>query len=65
MKTFFFVSQVISFTRKKQISKNIADTTFKEHTLCTVVEDANAVSMVSLRVNIFSFKYSTIPRADK
>ena len=28
-KTFFFVSQVPSFTLTKQTSKNVADTTFK------------------------------------
>ena len=29
IKTFFLVSQVLAFRRKKQISKNVADTTFK------------------------------------
>ena len=28
-KTFFLVSQVLSFTRKEQTSKNVAGTTFK------------------------------------
>ena len=28
-KTFFLVSQVLSFRRKKQTTKNVADTTFK------------------------------------
>ena len=28
-KTFFLVSQVLSFRRKKQTSKNVVDTTFK------------------------------------
>ena len=28
-KTFFLVSQVLSFTHTKQTSKNVADTTFK------------------------------------
>ena len=30
-KTFFFVSRVLSFRRKKQISKNEADATFKQN----------------------------------
>ena len=29
IKTFFLVSQVLSFTHTKQTSKNVADTTFK------------------------------------
>ena len=29
LKTYFFVSQVLSFWHTKQTSKNVADTTFK------------------------------------
>ena len=32
-KAFFFVSQVLSFKLKKQTSKNVADTTFKDKKL--------------------------------
>ena len=37
---------------------------FKEHITCTLIEHINAISIVSLRVNILSFKYSGIPRVD-
>ena len=38
-KTFFLVSQVLSFRHKKQTSKNVAETTFKkafDTTICKI-----------------------------
>ena len=46
-KTFFLVSQVLSFRHQKQASKNVADTTFKDIKFPVKVRDIHKIEKVN------------------
>ena len=59
---FFFVSRVLSFSRKKQTSKNVADTTF---TLCASAAASEICEWVQIGIDVYipHRKYQVTPRS--
>ena len=52
-KTFFFVSQVLSFRYKKQTNRNLADTTFKYYAIA--LQDLDLMTVKSVRKIVYLF----------